>query len=148
MLDLLIVRDPREAARKCTLTPLRGTPGVRFVAYRPGVRIDAGPRILLHPDGGELGPDDHGAPLLVVDCSWRRLPTVLATIDGDHTPRRLPALRTAYPRARPAIDPDGGLASIEAVYAALRLTGHDRPDLLAAYRWRAEFLSLNADALS
>jgi pre-rRNA-processing protein TSR3 len=147
MLDLLIVRDPKEAAHKCTLTPLRGTPGVRFVAYRPGARIDAGARLLLHPDGDELGPDDHGAPLLLVDSSWRKLPTVLAMIDGDLTPRRLPALRTAYPRAKPAIDPGDGLASIEALYAALRLTGHDRPDLLAAYRWRDEYLSLNAEAL-
>jgi pre-rRNA-processing protein TSR3 len=147
MLDLLVVRDPKEAAHKCSLTPLRGMPGVRFVSYRPGGRIDAGARVLLHPEGDELGPGDRGAALLVVDCAWRKLATLMATIDGDLTPRRLPPLRTAYPRSSRHFDPADGLASIEAVYAALRLTGHDGGDLLDRYRWKAEFLDLNAAAL-
>lgn len=146
-LDLLVLRDSRESAKKCSLTPLRGTAGVRFAAYRPDRRVPVGRRVVLHPDGDELGPDDRGVPLLVVDCAWRKLPTLLACVDGDLLPRRLPHLITAYPRASRHFDPEHGLASIEAVYAALRLLGADRPDLLDGYRWGDEFLRLNAETL-
>ena len=53
-LDVLILRDPRESVKKCSLTPLRGTSGIRFVSYDPDRRVAAGRRILLHVDGEEL----------------------------------------------------------------------------------------------
>ena len=58
---VLILRDPRESAVKCSLTPLRDTDGVRFVDYHPERRVDAAGHILLHADGDELAPKD--APL-------------------------------------------------------------------------------------
>ena len=39
--DVLILRDPRESLRKCSLTPLRGARGVRFVDYQPALRLIA-----------------------------------------------------------------------------------------------------------
>jgi len=144
MLDILIVRDPREPWRKCSLAPLRGMEGVRFVAYRPDRRIDAGARVLLHPDGELLSERDRGAPLLVVDCAWRRLPTLLRTIDGEVRPRRLPPFATAYPRASKLFeDPEQGLASLEALYAASVVLGEPWPALLDRYPWRERFLELN-----
>lgn len=147
MLDLLIVRDPRESTKKCSLTPLRGTSGVRFATYAHDRRVDAGRRILLHVDGELLSPADRGdagTPLLLVDCCWRRVPTLLRTIDGELVPRRLPPLATAYPRASDiAPDPEQGLASIEALYAAYALLGEPHAELLAHYRWREEFLRRN-----
>jgi pre-rRNA-processing protein TSR3 len=143
-MDVLIVRDPRESTRKCSLTPLRGLPGIRFVEYAPERRIAAGARVLLHPDGDALGPSDAGAPLLLLDCAWRRVPQLRATLEGTPRPRRLPPLSTAYPRkSRVYTDPADGLASIEALYAALALLGEARPELLAGYRWAAEFLARN-----
>jgi rRNA small subunit aminocarboxypropyltransferase len=148
-LDVLVFRDPRESARKCSLTPLRGRPGIRFVTDRPGARpplvLDAGRRILLHPDGDELRPEDRGPGLLLIDCSWRRVEPMLRRVRGELAPRRLPALlRTAYPRRnRQALDPAGGLASVEALYAALHLLGEPRPDLLEGYPWAAAFLAAN-----
>ena len=62
-LDILIVHDPREPAKKCSLTPLRGMAGVRFVPVRAGQRVDAGRRIWLHPDGEELSQADRGIGL-------------------------------------------------------------------------------------
>src|SRR5690349_10257485 len=97
-LDVLIVRDPRESAKKCSLTPLRGASGVRFATYAHDRRVDAGRRILLHVEGEPLSARDAGLPLLLVDCCWRRVPTVLRTIDGELVRRRLPPLATAYPR--------------------------------------------------
>jgi pre-rRNA-processing protein TSR3 len=72
------------------------------------------------------------------------VPELLATVEGDPPRRRLPPLATAYPRkSRVFEDPERGLASIEALYAALALLGDVRPELLGSYRWAREFLRLN-----
>lgn len=142
--QILILRDPRESPRKCSLTPLAGLPGVRLVNHHRERRIDAQGRILLTPDGEELGPQDAGRDLFLLDCSWRRVPTLLAAVDGEPIPRRLPPLVTAYPRrSRLFADPEQGLASVEALYAALAILGRPRPELLAGYRWAEEFLAAN-----
>jgi pre-rRNA-processing protein TSR3 len=144
--DVLILRDPRESAKKCSLTPLRDRPGIRFVAYDRERRLDAGRRILLHPEGDELTAADAEAArgLLVLVCAWRRVGQLLDSVDGDLVHRRLPALRTAYPRrSRVFDDPAQGLASVEALFAALALLGQPRSDLLDGYHWREEFLALN-----
>lgn len=145
-MDILIVHDPREPAKKCSLTPLRGMRGVRFVPVRGDQRVDAGRRIWLHPEGDELGPDDRGIGLLLIDCIWRRVPALSKRIDGELLRRRLPNLITAYPRrSKLTPDPEHGLASVEALYAALALLDAPCPALLAHYRWAAEFLAANPD---
>ena len=144
--DVLILRDPRESTKKCSLTPLRGKPSIEFVRYDRERRVAAGERILLHPEGELLSEADRGRDLLLVDCAWRRVDSLLATVDGQLTRRRLPPLETAYPRSSKIFqDPEAGLASVEALYAALFLLGEVRPDLLAEYRWRDEFLRLNPE---
>jgi len=143
-LDILIVHDPREPAKKCSLTPLRGMPGVRFVPLRSGQRADAGRRLWLHPDGDELTTADSGIGILLVDCTWRRLPKLSACLDGELLKRRLPPLVTAYPRrSKLTPDPEHGLASVEALYAATALLDRPHPELLAQYRWAALFLAAN-----
>jgi pre-rRNA-processing protein TSR3 len=143
-LDILILRDPRESTRKCSLTPLRGMPGVRFVSYDPDRRVDAGGRVLLDPEGEELGPADAGRGLFLIDCAWRRVPSLRRTVDGEPVRRRLPALVTAYPRRSTTFeDPAAGLASIEALYAAACLLQGPHPELLEHYRWRDAFLAAN-----
>ena len=142
--DVLILRDPRESTKKCSLTSLRGVSGIRFVEYDAGRRVDAAGRVLLTPDGELLGAGDAGRGLLLVDCSWRRVPTLLRTVDGEPRRRSLPPLRTAYPRKSAVfVDPDRGLASLEALYAALAILGRPRPELLDGYRWSSDFLRLN-----
>jgi pre-rRNA-processing protein TSR3 len=144
--DILIVHDPREPAKKCSLTPLRGMAGVRFVPVRGGKRVDAGRRIWLHPDGEELGPADRGIGLLLIDCTWRRVSKLSKCIDGELLRRRLPKLVTAYPRrSKLGLDPEHGLASVEALFAAVALLDAPRPELLARYRWAAQFLAANPD---
>jgi len=143
-LDVLILRDPRESPKKCSLTPLRGVHGIRFVPYASDRRVDAAGRVLLHPDGEEIGPADRGRGILLVDCAWRRLPALLASVDGEPARRRLPPFATAYPRkSRLFEDPERGLASVEALYAALALLGDPQPALLAAYPWAERFLAAN-----
>ena len=147
-MDILILRDPSESSAKCSLTPIRGAAGVRFVSWRPGLVLEVGRRILLDPAGAELEPGDRGLDLLVLDSSWRKLERLRRSLRGELVPRRLPALVTAYPRrSKTFADPAEGLASIEALYAATVLLGAPRADLLAAYRWRDEFLRANASRL-
>jgi ribosome biogenesis protein Tsr3 len=144
VIDVLIVRDSRESTKKCSLTPLRDAAGLRFVTYHPERRVDAGRRIWLVPDGDLLSPADRGPGILLVDCAWRRVEQLRATIDGELIPRRLPPLASAYPRtSKLFVDPRCGLASVEALYAALCVLGDRRPELLASYRWRDEFLARN-----
>ena len=147
-LDILILRDPRENKKKCSLTPLVGVPGVRFLTFAPGKRVDASGRIRLDPEGQDFTPEDRGAALFLIDCSWRRVPRLEANVDGDLPRRRLPNLVTAYPRvSRIFEDPHTGLASVEALFAASVLVGLPRLDLLDQYRWRDEFLERNAGFL-
>ena len=60
--------------------------------------------------------------------------------------RSLPdGIRTAYPRRSKLFDdPEGGLASVEALFAATAIVGIPRFDLLDHYRWADQFLELNA----
>lgn len=140
----MIVRDPRESQKKCSLTPLRGAPAIHFVSYDPERRVQCGRRIWLHPEGELIGPKDRGADLLLIDCAWRRVAQLRRTLDGELLPRRLPPLLTAYPRVSKQFDdPAGGLASVEALFAALVLLGERRDELLRGYRWAAQFLALN-----
>ncbi len=148
--DVLILRDPRESPKKCSLIPLRGTPGVEFAEYRADRSLDAGGRVLLDPAAEPISAGDRGLPLLILDSSWRRLPKLSATVTGEPRRRRLPPLKTAYPRrSRDFEDPSEGLASVEALYAALVLLGHEGVEyLLDDYRWKDPFLELNAEALA
>ena len=62
----------------------------------------------------------------------------------DMPVRTLPPIKTAYPRvSKLNHDPDGGLATIEAVYAALKLMNRPVEDLLDNYYWKQKFLELN-----
>ena len=147
-LDILILRDPRESAKKCSLTPLRGMTGVRFVNYHLERSIEAGGRVLLDPDGEELSPADAGRGLFLIDCSWRRVESLRRTVLGEPVRRRLPALQTAYPRKSTTFeDPEAGLASVEALYAAACFLWGPVPELLEQYRWAEEFLMLNRGVL-
>jgi len=144
--EILILRDPRESVAKCSLTPLRGMTGVRFVEYHPERRLAAGERVLLHPEGELFSPADRGRDLLLIDCAWRRVPSLLRTVDGTLHARRLPPLVSAYPRRSKTFrDPELGLASVEALFAATLLLGAPRSELLDAYRWREAFLAANPE---
>ena len=86
-------------------------------------------------------------PLLLVDSSWRDLPRVLETVSGDFQKRCLPKnLQTAYPRKSKLFeDPETGLASIEALHAALTLLGKRDDSLLEGYYWASAWLQSNSE---
>ncbi|MEO0795144.1 MAG: hypothetical protein AAFX93_08285 [Verrucomicrobiota bacterium] len=139
----VIIRHPKERLSKCTLEPLRGRPDLVFHRASESFEFDATGYTLLAMDSPELSPEDAGRPLLLLDATWRLLPQVVECVIGESIPRTLPAnIKTAYPRiSKIAEDPLGGLASVEALYLAHRMLGHDDPTLLEHYYWREEFLS-------
>ncbi len=144
--QILVLRDPREAWARCSLRPLRGRADIRFVTWTERLELEAGPRVLLAPDAPVLGPADLGLGLFVVDCSWRRLPLIGRAVTDAPPRRSLPPLRTAYPRrSRTFPDPDTGLATVEALFAAGVLLGRRDPSLLEGYHFAERFLALNPE---
>lgn len=136
-----ILRHPDENLAKCTLQPLVGRPEFYFLTAQSDGVFDASGMILLEMGAPVLSPIDSGKPLLLLDANWKHIPKMRQRIVGQPIPRSLPALATAYPRRNKANqDPHQGLASIEALYWALRLLGHDDPSLLSDYHWGSEFL--------
>jgi pre-rRNA-processing protein TSR3 len=142
----LILRDSRESPAKCSLTAVRDRADLEFVRFRVEERYRAAGLTLLHCDGEPLGPADRDRPLLLLDSSWRRSEVILRRLDGVEFTRCIPpGFATAYPRrSRDYEDPAAGLASIEALYAAIGILRGRDDSLLAGYRWREEFLRLNA----
>jgi pre-rRNA-processing protein TSR3 len=152
MHPVVIIRHPKERLSKCSLQPLRGREGLSFHKATGTFRYDASGCLLLRVGAPVLSPDDAtdpatGAkrPLILLDSTWRLLPQLEACLEHRQAARFRglpPGLASAYPRrSKIAEDPAGGLASVEALYVALRLLGEDEPSLLEGYRWREAFLA-------
>jgi len=145
--EILLIRLRKESLKKCSLTPLRARHDlpIQWFHCNLGDPIEVGCATLLHPDGELLSPADAHRPLLLVDSSWRDLPLMLSTVSGDFVKRCLPHdLQTAYPRKSKLFeDPVTGLASIEALHAALTLLGKRDDSLLEGYYWASAWLQAN-----
>jgi pre-rRNA-processing protein TSR3 len=139
----VIIRHPKERKSKCSLQPLRHRHDLRFFTARPGFTFDATGMVLLAVDAPVLSPADSHLPLLLLDSTWRLLPQLMTAVYGGPLRRSLPVtLQTAYPRiSKTHPDPERGLASIEALYAARFLQGRPVAGLLDSYHWRDAFLA-------
>ncbi len=140
----VIVVHPKERRSKCTILPLRGTPGLHFA--RSTTARATGPLdgyVRLDVDAPPLTGDDADRGLLLLDGTWRWVGE-LAMPFGHLETRSIRGVQTAYPRgASVGTLPDGGLATIEALYAAHRILGRSTHGLLDHYHWTPRFLSLN-----
>jgi len=141
--EVTVIRHPKERLSKCSLRPLHGRPEITFLKATQGFRFDATGYLVLTVGAPVLSPADAGHPLLLLDSTWRYLPRLVACLDGQPIQRGLPAgIVTAYPRESALFeDPVEGLASVEALYVAKRLLGHDDPSLLDGYHWKEQFLA-------
>lgn len=148
MIQVEIIRHARERVSKCSLRHLHERPGFRFHKATKEFRFDAAGHLELAVDAPPLSIADADHPLLLLDSTWRLLPELRGHVHGDTIRRSIPgALRTAYPRvSRNFPDPTGGLASVEALYVALKILGHEDESLLDGYHWRSEFLAHVRDA--
>ncbi len=142
----LILRHYKENPRKCSLQPLRYDPRFHFLKFALNRTIDATGFTLLEIDAPLLTPADASRPLLILDSTWRYLPKMRKALTGDFTPRSLPQIPTASPRiSKITPDPPRSLASIEALYLALRILNQRDDSLLDSYHWKTTFLA-NCDA--
>jgi pre-rRNA-processing protein TSR3 len=143
MSETVIIRHPKERRSKCSLTPIEGVSGYTFLRWSRALEFDADGYTVLAVDAPPLSTADAGRPLLVLDGTWRLLKDLETCVLGAPVRRSIPSgVQTAYPRvSRYGTDPEGGLASIEALFVARALLGFWEPTLLDGYRWRDQFLA-------
>ena len=140
---LIIVRRGEDPAQ-CTVRPLRGTPGLEFLPYPLRHKPDLSRHLLLAPDAPPLAPADADRPLLLLDASWRHAAKMRRAVEPVEARSIPPGWQTAYPRrSKIHADPDTGLATAEALFAALCTLGRRDDALLRFYPWRDAFLALN-----
>jgi pre-rRNA-processing protein TSR3 len=142
-LPTIIVIHPRERRSKCTVEALRCHDGFVFWTFPEQGAQPLDGYVRLGIGGPLLSADDRNCGLLVLDGTWRLADRMEKFF--THVPlRSLPPVLTAYPRSSYVYpDPAGGLATIEAIYAAYRLLGRSCDGLLDDYHWSTEFLSRN-----
>ena len=144
---LIVVRRGEDPAQ-CTVRPLRGTPGLDFLPYPLRQKPDLARHLLLAPDALPLSPADAGRPLLLLDASWRNAAKMRKSVEPVDARSIPPGWQTAYPRrSKIHEDPDAGLATVEALFAALCTLGFRDDSLLRFYPWRDAFLELNRDRI-
>ncbi|MCA8957452.1 MAG: hypothetical protein KDC87_15360 [Planctomycetes bacterium] len=141
--EVVVIRHQKERIGKCSLRHLHGRPGFTFLKCNKAFAFDATGHLELAVDAPPLTAADRGPPLLLLDSTWRHLDALRSRIDGQTIRRSIPGrVVTAYPRtSRVFDDPPEGLASVEALYVALRILGDDDLSLLDGYYWRDEFLA-------
>ena len=139
----VIVVHPRERRSKCSVESLRDRDGFVFCTFPNPVPIDITDYVRLGIGGTILSEADSDRGLLLLDGTWR-LAARMEPFYQHVEVRSLPTVQTAYPRKSEVYaDPSAGLATIEALYAALRLLNRDTTGLLDHYHWREQFLDFN-----
>ncbi|MCA9064384.1 MAG: DTW domain-containing protein [Planctomycetaceae bacterium] len=142
-LPTVIVVHPRERPSKCSVEPLRGREDFQFFRFPDPVTTDLTNYVRLGIGGPVLSATDSDQGLLVLDGTWK-LASRMEPFYRHVPVRSLPPVQTAYPRKSYLFeDPDAGLATIEAIYAALRILKRPVDGLLDQYHWRQEFLERN-----
>ncbi|MGH7127138.1 MAG: hypothetical protein ACREIV_01125, partial [Planctomycetaceae bacterium] len=134
-----------ERTKKCTVAALRGREGFVFWKFPHRGPQPLENYVRLGLDGPRLSEQDTDKGLLILDGTWRWAAKMQA--DYQHVPTRsLPAWKTAYPRVSHWFDdPQEGLATIEAIFAAYVALGRDTTGLLDDYHWAEQFLELNRE---
>lgn len=139
----LILRDRRERKDRCTIWPLRERKDLRIVHHPWKSPPSLEGYVLLWHEGPELSAADSDKGLLLIDGSWRWAGK-LALPFGDLPKRSIRGIQTSYPRSSKLfVDPDGGLATVEALYVAHLIMKKDINGLLDQYYWAEQFLEAN-----
>lgn len=144
----LFIVHPKEKRSKCSIEPLRGTDGFEFYTWPKTPPQPLNNYVRLGLGGELLSPADAENGLLILDGTWRYAEQMEADY-LDLPVRSLSGWETAYPRTSKLFeDPQSGLATIEAVYAAYMEMGHSVDGLLESYYWSDKFQELNAQTIS
>lgn len=134
----VILRHRRENLKKCSLRGLEERKDLIFYTYPVDSLPDLSHYLLLKVDAPPLTMADQDRGLFLIDGTWRLASIMEKQLPWKMEARSLPAgFQTAYPR-KP--NPEGGLASVEALYLAHQLLGRDCETLLDHYYWKEYFL--------
>ena len=99
--------------------------------------------VRLATEKSSVSQADAEKGILLLDGSWRWAAAMTRNF-LDVPPRSLHGWLTAYPRvSKLGTDPDNGLASIEALFAAYHILGRPTAGLLDHYYWAEDFLRAN-----
>jgi pre-rRNA-processing protein TSR3 len=143
----IILRHRKENLKKCSLRGLEKRPDFIFFTYPQNILPPLDGYILLTLGAPLLSEKESQCGLCLVDATWRYAALMLKNTPllGACIPRSLPShLRTVYPRRQEDCpDPQAGLASLEALYAAYTILGRNTEGLLDNYHWKEQFLHSN-----
>lgn len=139
----IIVVHRAEKRSKCSVEPLRKTGKFIFWRYPQRGKESLDGYVRLGIGGPQMTSEDRHRGLVLLDGSWRWA-AKMEKAYVDLPVRSLGPWVTAYPRqSRVFQDPVEGLATIEALYAALCQKMGDTDQLLDSYHWSADFLQMN-----
>lgn len=152
----IIVRHRRENLKKCSLRGLEKRADFCFFTYPDCIQGKQSLPPLenymaLDLEGPPLSKADAHLGLVLLDATWR----LAGKMNSQIVPlqkvirRSIPqGFQTAYPRRQEdCLDPNAGLASIEALYIAYHILGRNCEGLLDAYHWRELFFTKNGPIL-
>lgn len=141
----IVIRHKKENLKKCSLRGLENRPDFLFFTHTRHTLPPLNGYLLLAVDAPPLSKEDAPYGIILLDATWRYAPKMRICLPPDLPCRSLPSvIQTAYPRRQTDCpDPQRGLASIEALYAAFHLLGRDTSGLLDRYYWKDAFLEKN-----
>ncbi len=144
----VIIRHRKENRKKCSLRGLDERQDFIFYHWPAPEIPQLKDYFYLDMEGPPLSQEEAHLGLLAIDGTWLRAEKMtkqLTPLLQTLKPRSIPAtFRTAYPRKQTAcIDPERGLATLEALYIAYRILDWPVEGLLDHYHFAKEFLAIN-----
>lgn len=143
----IILRHRKENLNKCSLKGLEERSDFLFFTYPNAELPNLLNYVLLTIDAPPLSSEDAKSGIFLIDGTWRYASLMYRQLPKPNglIYRSLPSqYKTAYPRRQlDCPDPERGLASIEALFAAYSILGRDTKGLLDNYHWKERFLELN-----
>lgn len=144
----IIVVHRAEKRTKCSVEPLRKTGEFVFWRYPKRGTESLGGYVRLGLGGPQLSIEERNRGLVLLDGSWRWA-AKMEKAYTDVPVRSLGPWVTAYPRQSQVFeDPAEGLATIEALYAALWQMDRPVERLLDSYHWGPLFLDRNRELMA
>lgn len=148
----VVLRHRKENLKKCSLTGLESRKDMCFFCYPTDILPDLSEYVLLAMNAPSLSKDDGERGLFLIDATWRYAEKMDRFVASHQqvAKRSLPSgWKTAYPRKQEDCpDPEHGLASIEALFAAYHILGWSTEGLLDHYYWKDLFIQKNEKLIS
>ena len=150
----IILRHRKENLKKCSLRGLEKRNDLSFYTYPTSMDLNLEGYVMLYLDPNSpkvLSQEDKNYGLFLLDSTWNYEKKMHDQILKNHPKiiyRSLPDhFVTAYPRIQTGcVDPEKGLATVEALYIAYKILDKNTEGLLDHYYFKEAFLEKNKKA--